>query len=758
MALLAVRPTTRQLLRSYDKSVGSVLLTNASEIALVPAEVSKAVSRVLRSATANLWDEELPAGASHALIWFAEERLRQGTAGQLRGLFLNSENCSYLPVHLPFRSDLELICLQPRVIPRHHKADQIAHHIRINGSVDPSTAYQRALERADKPWARLHQALLHAVQNPSLGAQKLRGLWKSGKLPLHLASLAARNLIVVLIAMQELKDARKLLELAMEAYPGYSDLSYLYAYLMYLRREDKCIPGFLRKAAGKFSAQYITSGGEFTYKASYLMAASAARMGKYKAELYLYRSGLVADPPYLPSLLAVLQTRRGFNEAYVLQTTELCTIARRYPEYREAIIYFLLLHRQLAAVRRLLPLVEETNPHSTAIAVQLAKAEAAVRPRPLAPGEKPGVLFTAPFRASHGSTRLHCELANALLQDGDLEACLEPDEPEFVTTRPLPYGEAISKGMLRQCSHLDVTICHRWPPDFQPAPCGKLINLLEWKHNVIPRHWKRAIEQNVDEVWVPSEFARQAFISADLDPDKVIRIPKLVPASIFCPEGHTASIPEAKGFTFLSSAISMMDGVDILLKAYFTAFSSRDGVSLILKGTGFESPAVLKRLHRTILRFKKDPSLPDVLLVLKELLDPTYAALIRGSSAVVLPYRAKSFALPVAEAMACGKPVIVTGAGPVLDYACENTACLLPAVQVEVPRPQPPFGPMTGPLLWFEPSVEALAQAMRRVYEHPADASAMGMRAAVEIRRRLNTEEVIRGCVNRVRSLAGVLP
>lgn len=756
MALLVVRPTTRQLLRTYDKSVRSALITNTSAMELVPPEVFKAVSHVQASATDNLWDEKPPEGTSSALIWFAEERLRQGTAGQIRGLLSNTKNCSCLPVHLPLGSDFDLISLQPRVIPRRHKADQIAHHVRIDGLVKPSAAYLAALERADKPWARLHQALLHAAQDNSLGAQKLRRLWSARKMPLHLASLAARNLIVILIAMQELKEARKLLELALEAFPGYSDLSYLSAYLMYLRQEDKGIPEFLRKAARKFSAQYISSGGEFTYKASYLMAASAARAGKYKAELYLRRSGLGADPPHLPSLLAVLQTRRGFNEAYTLQTTELCTVARRYPEYREAIIYFLLLHRQLAAVRRLLPLVVESNPHHAAICAQLAKAEAAVRPRPLAPGEKPGVLFSAPFRASQGSTRFNRELANALLQDDKLEACLEPDEPESVTIRPLPYGEAIAKGMLRQFSHLDVTIGNHWPPDCQPAPCGKLINLVEWKYNAIPQRWKSAIEKYVDEVWAPSEFTRQAFISAGLDPDKTIRVPKLVDTSVFSPEGHTAGIPEAKGFTFLSPAISLMDGVDILLQAYCTAFSSRDDVSLILKGTGLESPVMLKPLHRALQRLKKNGSLPDVLLVLKDLPDSTYGALIRGSSAVVLPYRARSFALPLAEAMACGKPVISTGAGPVLDYACEKTAYLLPSTQVEAPRPHPPFGPMTGPLLCFEPGVEALARAMRHVYENSADAAAMGKRAAVEIRRRLNTQEVIRGCVNRIRSLAGV--
>ena len=55
------------------------------------------------------------------------------------------------------------------------------------------------------------------------------------------------------------------------------------------------------------------------------------------------------------------------------------------------------------------------------------------------------------------------------------------------------------------------------------------------------------------------------------------------------------------------------------------------------------------------------------------------AGLYAACDCLVHPFRGEGFGLPVVEAMACGLPVIVTGAGPVLDYATDETAFLIPA-------------------------------------------------------------------------------
>ena len=65
--------------------------------------------------------------------------------------------------------------------------------------------------------------------------------------------------------------------------------------------------------------------------------------------------------------------------------------------------------------------------------------------------------------------------------------------------------------------------------------------------------------------------------------------------------------------------------------------------------------------------------------------------------------------------MACGLPVVVTGAGPVLDYATSETAYLIPAER------RPLGDRIVGGLEtigqpWlFEPDVDVLVELMKRV-------------------------------------------
>ena len=63
----------------------------------------------------------------------------------------------------------------------------------------------------------------------------------------------------------------------------------------------------------------------------------------------------------------------------------------------------------------------------------------------------------------------------------------------------------------------------------------------------------------------------------------------------------------------------------------------------------------------------------------RDLTESEMAGLYAACDCLVHPFRGEGFGLPVVEAMACGLPVIVTGAGPALDYATDETAFLIPA-------------------------------------------------------------------------------
>jgi hypothetical protein len=69
----------------------------------------------------------------------------------------------------------------------------------------------------------------------------------------------------------------------------------------------------------------------------------------------------------------------------------------------------------------------------------------------------------------------------------------------------------------------------------------------------------------------------------------------------------------------------------------------------------------------------------NVRILSDDLDDEGLAALYRGADVLVHPYRGEGFAMPVLEAMACGRPVLVTGGGPTDEFCPPAAAWRIPA-------------------------------------------------------------------------------
>jgi glycosyltransferase involved in cell wall biosynthesis len=112
------------------------------------------------------------------------------------------------------------------------------------------------------------------------------------------------------------------------------------------------------------------------------------------------------------------------------------------------------------------------------------------------------------------------------------------------------------------------------------------------------------------------------------------------------------------------------------------------------------------------------------------------AGLYAACDCLVHPYRGEGFGLPIAEAMACGTPAIVTGYGAAMDFCDTSNAY---PVLARVPRfASRQIGEIaTADHPWLaEPDAAVLRHAMRHVFEHPEEARHKGRVASDHIRGR----------------------
>jgi glycosyltransferase involved in cell wall biosynthesis len=368
----------------------------------------------------------------------------------------------------------------------------------------------------------------------------------------------------------------------------------------------------------------------------------------------------------------------------------------------------------------------------------------------------PGIVLTGPFLVHSSVARINRALAAALLSCPNADVGLKPHGLATELLRSLSHGEAIRTAFHRQPRRLDLTIRHHWPHDFSRPPAGKLAVIVPWEYGALPRRWVEHIQQDVDELWVPSGFVRDIFRRCGVDRERIVVIPNGVDTNVFRPEGESWRPPQARGFVFLFvGGMILRKGADLVLEAYRWAFRERDDVTLVFKDIGSNSyyqPQTLLPQVRQLAQKKG----ARVLVLTEELEDIKLAALYRGCDVLVAPYRGEGFCLPLAEAMACGKPVITTAAGPSQEFCSPECTYLIPARTVPLPGVLHEFGELAGKFTWFEPDLEKLAHRMRHVYEHREEAALRGARGVNRIRPTLDWTTVMAKYLERVAALTRV--
>jgi glycosyltransferase involved in cell wall biosynthesis len=247
-----------------------------------------------------------------------------------------------------------------------------------------------------------------------------------------------------------------------------------------------------------------------------------------------------------------------------------------------------------------------------------------------------------------------------------------------------------------------------------------------WEVSQFPQMWMRSFD-DLDEVWVATEFIADALRPLTEKPVRTIRVP-VTPGPVAEMTRAELGLPE--GFTFLfvfdyRSVFARKNPLG-LVQAFCDAFKPGEGPNLVLKSVAAdEFPAERAQLAAAV------AGRDDIRLVEETIPVEAKNAMIASCDCYISLHRSEGLGLTMAEAMYFGKPVIATGYSGNLDFMTEGNSYLVPHGEARIgddAEPYPPDG------TWADPDLARAAELMREVVADPRGAAARGRRAAIDIR------------------------
>ena len=258
------------------------------------------------------------------------------------------------------------------------------------------------------------------------------------------------------------------------------------------------------------------------------------------------------------------------------------------------------------------------------------------------------------------------------------------------------------------------------------------VGLWFWEVSRFPSAFDASFEL-VDEVWVASDFVRDAVAAATTKPVVTIALP-IEPIEPVERSRTELGLPERFLFLFSFDYLSVFERKNPLglVEAFTTAFGPDEGPVLAIKTINSDfDPEARARLEDRV------RERPDIIMVDGYLDADRRDSLMAACDCYVSLHRSEGYGLTMAEALALGKPVVATGYSGNLSFMDESNSYLVPYVEVAIPAgcgPYPPGG------VWAEPDVSAAAALLRAVWQRPDEARARAERGRADLTRRLSPE------------------
>jgi glycosyltransferase involved in cell wall biosynthesis len=213
----------------------------------------------------------------------------------------------------------------------------------------------------------------------------------------------------------------------------------------------------------------------------------------------------------------------------------------------------------------------------------------------------------------------------------------------------------------------------------------------------------------------------------------------------FAPDNKPVESDDLKGLENTFKFLSVFQwqhrkAPDVLLRAFWNEFTSKDDVALIIKTTkgGGSTKQDERSIVNAVVSYRNALGKRDtapLLLSTSLFSDNDVRGLYALSDAYVMPSRGEGVGLPFIEAMSSGIPCIVTGWGGQADFVNNENGYLLnyelrsPKANENMAIATTFSNLFTNDMMWAEPDVAHLQKLMRYAYENREEVKAKGVKA-----------------------------
>lgn len=264
-----------------------------------------------------------------------------------------------------------------------------------------------------------------------------------------------------------------------------------------------------------------------------------------------------------------------------------------------------------------------------------------------------------------------------------------------------------------------ILIDHQTPEFFSTSSNHYRIGATYFETDKIPAAWVPKCNA-MNEIWLPCEANKISFKNSGVTSVLTI-MPPFVDTEHFSPHKKALKINNRKRFTFLSVfEFIPRKGWDVLVEAFARAFDPDEDVCLIIK-TYRTFPSMneteIRAQIKSHLAQKGISKHPLILIFTNPLPHEAMPHLYASADVFVLPTRGESICYPALEAMACGKPCIVTGGGGQSEFVNDERGFLIShSIGNAESFTHSPWYDKTQQTT--EPSVSDLTNLMRTAFEN----------------------------------------